>query len=147
MIGQQSCRCCGEGKLKPRMLASLRLLEKRTGVPFLINSGCRCDEWNKKSGGHKRSHHKIVNGFGNAVDGWMLLLTIRDLYYAALEIPNFSHGQIGLYFTETGWFIHLADCGYKHRFAYNYCATLGKMVEIDFDDALRMLESQELSYV
>lgn len=136
MIGQQSCRCCGEGGLTPRIQAAARAIESQMATTLHLNSGYRCIAHNANVGGSKNSAHKL----GKAMDVWTPDYKMSDLYWVAVEMPIFFHGEIGLYWTDKGYFIHLAEIGYKKRFAYSY----GK--RMDFDEALKKMEAEALKY-
>ena len=59
-----NCRCgCGK-TLDKDFLDKLNKARERADIPFVINSGARCEEYNKKVGGVKNSDHL----YGCAVD-------------------------------------------------------------------------------
>jgi len=63
-----ACNCkCGyglkEGDVNPRLLDLLEFIRIESG-PLHLNSGCRCESWNERSGGSPTSSHKR----GNAAD-------------------------------------------------------------------------------
>jgi len=59
-----ACKCCGKSVVHPDLIIMLEVARKQAGVPFVINSGYRCKDNNKKVGGSETSSHLI----GAAVD-------------------------------------------------------------------------------
>lgn len=88
-----ACSCCGEFYLDPIMFDRLQAVRNLMG-PLTINSGHRCEKYNSKIGGAKRSQH-LKLAFDVAIKGY----DRYDLYYA-LEACGFT--SFGLYKT----FIH-----------------------------------------
>lgn len=74
----------------------LEILRKMVGLPIQINSGYRCDEWNKLCGGADGSQHR----FGLAADIWVRGKTPSEIKRYAERVPAFACGGIGLY---RGW--------------------------------------------
>ena len=146
MKGQTSCRHCNQGLLRPILWAAIQLLEEMLGCEIICTSGCRCKRHNSSLPLHsKTSQHllrRIGRGlFGNAVDVTSNQMTILEMYWAAVEVPLFHNGGIGLYFNDDGsWWIHLDGRGYRARWAYHN----GK--KMNFDEALRLLESKEIPF-
>jgi len=52
-----TCPCCGKFKVAPGFLISLDLAREIAGVPFVINSGYRCEAHNASVGGEADSAH------------------------------------------------------------------------------------------
>lgn len=52
-----ACPCCGENFISPTLVAKLNKAREIAGVPFVINSGCRCVNHNKEVGGSPTSSH------------------------------------------------------------------------------------------
>lgn len=53
-----SCRCgCGFNIVSPELIAVLERLRNHFNSPVIINSGCRCQEYNRKIGGARESQH------------------------------------------------------------------------------------------
>jgi zinc D-Ala-D-Ala carboxypeptidase len=105
------CPCCGvappvadtpAGSFQ-LLVSALETLRERVGVPIQVTSGYRCPKQNAKDGGKPHSQHML----GIAADitaecGW------RALYEAALKIPAFAEGGIGVYPNPaTHGFVHL----------------------------------------
>ena len=51
------CPCCKENGINLQLLTMLDNARHRAEVPFIINSGYRCKDWNKKKGGGLFSAH------------------------------------------------------------------------------------------
>jgi uncharacterized protein YcbK (DUF882 family) len=82
------------------LVSALETLRERVGMPITVTSGYRCPAQNAKDGGKPHSQHML----GIAADitaecGW------RALYEAALKIPAFADGGIGVYPQNN--FLHL----------------------------------------
>lgn len=59
------CKCgCGKNNTELRLLRGLDKARGKAGIPFHINSGCRCAEYNRKIGGSPTSSHLM----GEAAD-------------------------------------------------------------------------------
>ena len=94
------CKCgCGKNNTTELLLFHIRIARDKSGVPYHINSGCRCELNNGYSGGSSTSSHLR----GLAVD--IRCLTIGDrfrikegLYYAGFRRighgPDFIHADI-----------------------------------------------------
>ena len=60
-----ACKCgCGFDTIDAETLQVLQSLRQHFNRPVTINSGCRCEEYNKKQGGAKNSQHLL----GRAAD-------------------------------------------------------------------------------
>lgn len=54
-----ACKCgCGFDDIKYAIVFSLQKVRDHFEKKITINSGCRCDKYNKKTGGSKNSKHK-----------------------------------------------------------------------------------------
>jgi len=112
LIGQKSCRCCGQGGLIFELALALEeyLALLPDGTELLITSGYRCPAHNAEVGGAKHSQHLL----GRAVDLWSDQVGVRDLARAAEAIPAFAVGGIGVYVGRREW-IHLDVRGHRAR--------------------------------
>ena len=64
-ISDFDCKCgCGLNNIDIDILTMIQRARTIAGIPFIINSGCRCKEHNKNEGGKKDSSHLI----GKAID-------------------------------------------------------------------------------
>lgn len=59
-----SCSCCGELVINDNLVAMLDVARFESDIPYIITSGYRCEEYNKKIGGSPTSSHTN----GTAVD-------------------------------------------------------------------------------
>ncbi len=123
-----ACPCCGvmppvactpPGGFQT-LASALETLRVSVGVPIRVTSGYRCSLQNAKDGGQPNSQHML----GIAADitakcGW------RKLYEAALLIPAFMDGGIGVYPSNN--FIHV-DVRASHA---RWARVHGKYVEIE----------------
>ena len=52
------CKCgCKKNNISKVLVEKLDTARRISGVPFIINSGCRCEEHNQEVGGSKTSSH------------------------------------------------------------------------------------------
>ena len=59
-IEEFNCNCgCGKNNISIEFVKLLDLARARAGVPFKINSGCRCSKHNTIIGGSSTSSHKL----------------------------------------------------------------------------------------
>lgn len=58
-LEEQVCPCCKTGRFAPDFLDMLNQAREIAGIPFIINSGFRCESYNKKVGGTERSAHLV----------------------------------------------------------------------------------------
>ena len=56
------CPCCGMNNTRPSFLKKLNKARLYAGIPFVINSGCRCKKHNDAVGGAEDSDHMIGGG-------------------------------------------------------------------------------------
>lgn len=95
-----ACKCgCGRNKMSHVFLNMLDNARDIAGIPFVINSGYRCQEYNKRIGGVKGSAHT----HGVAADIKVSDNRARYLILTALLKAGFN--RIGVYSS----FIHV-DC-------------------------------------
>jgi len=52
-----ACPCCGENLISPALVQKLNYAREVAEVPFVINSGYRCEKHNKEVGGSPTSSH------------------------------------------------------------------------------------------
>ena len=93
---KMACPCCGEYYHDPEILDMLQKARTVAGVPFAINSGTRCLEYNKCVGGVLKSEHLIHIAFDISVRN-----VDRKVVYEALKEAGFT--TFGFYQT----FIHV----------------------------------------
>lgn len=55
---EYECKCgCGLNNVKQELIDRTLIARGDAGVPFIINSGCRCEDWNTEEGGSDTSSH------------------------------------------------------------------------------------------
>lgn len=60
-INEFTCKCgCGQARMKDSFLIRLDKARGVAGIPFIINSGFRCEEHNKKVGSTSTNHVRGV---------------------------------------------------------------------------------------
>ena len=92
-----NCPCCGKNKMNESFLATLTDAREYCRIPFMINSGYRCEKHNKKVGGKPNSTHTV----GAAADIHCTESRQRALILCGLLEAGFS--RIGIAKT----FIHV----------------------------------------
>ena len=92
------CKCCGKEEMKKELLELLYKARVESGIPFIINSGYRCEKHNKKVGGASNSAH--LRGY--AVD---ISCTNSNRRYDLLKVFMKYFKRVGLH----KQFIHV-DC-------------------------------------
>lgn len=92
------CKCgCGKNNISLDLVSLLNDARKLSGIPFKINSGCRCESHNKIIGGKKDSSH--LSGF--AVD--ISCNNSRDRFLIEKSLLDVGFNRIG----EGETFIHV----------------------------------------
>lgn len=87
------CPCCGEAQINEVLLAALQDLRDSVGRPIRVNSGYRCQAYNRRIGGSPGSQHMT----GRAADIVIRGLTPLQMAEWADMIPGFRNGGIGIY--------------------------------------------------
>ncbi len=107
-----ACKCCKRVYVTPELLSALEEFRNIVGKPVTITTGgvYRCVKQNALDGGTQNSYHLA----GKAADITVAGMTMKAMYEAALKIPAFENGGIGLYPFNN--FLHL-DVGIKRRWA------------------------------
>lgn len=101
-LDEFSCPCCSRNNISPELVDRLDYSRSIAGVPFRINSGFRCKQYNRKIGGKPRSAH--IDGF--AVDIKCSTGALKSTIVASLFAGGIK--RVGIYKT----FIH-ADVSKK----------------------------------
>ena len=109
-VSEFACKCgCGFDKIDQRVMNMAQIIREALGVPVRVNSGCRCENHNKKSGGVKNSKHLL----GKAADlscekgAAVMFETVKHLYGEG-KLPDLD------YCIRYKTFIHI-DCGGKRN--------------------------------
>ena len=92
------CPCCKKVMLDEKLLKELQILRFVIDLPILVNSGYRCEMYNKRIGGDLNSYHKL----GKAVDITVPDMDIKEVMLLAKEL---EFNGIGLYEKEN--YLHL----------------------------------------
>lgn len=114
-----ACRCgCGLSRPSPELIAALEKLRAAVGRPIIVRSGSRCWNHNKTVGGAAHSKH-LVPRTSSAPNGvWSLAadivihgLRLKQMYAAAVSVPELAAGGIGVYYRSSppmeSWFMHV----------------------------------------
>lgn len=90
------CKCnrteCNAAPIDPFLLIKLDQARRALGMPIHINSGSRCDFWNKHVGGSKNSQH--LKGLAadiaipSANYGYKLLFILLKLEFSGIGIKD-----------------------------------------------------------
>lgn len=108
-----ACKCRKNGKAycspihanpDPRLAEMCEIIRQYIDKPITINSGCRCEQWNKISKGVSNSEHIVglAADLSCAIGGKALFVAIQDLYKAG-KLPNLRYA---LYYTKRD-FVHI----------------------------------------
>lgn len=116
-LNEVDCNCgCGASRVDVRQLPALEQMRLELGkivgreVPLIVNSFVRCPSYNRHIGGASNSKHLS----GKATDVRSIpSVSVQDLFLAALRVPTFLHGGIGVYASRG--FVHVDCRGYKSR--------------------------------
>lgn len=87
------CKCCGRVNISKWLIIPLQALRDSIGTPISITCGYRCPKHNKEVGGVKASYHIS----GKAADCYFHNLSLFDAIEAALDVPAFKDGGVGIY--------------------------------------------------
>lgn len=86
-LSEFECKCgCKSANVHPDLMTQLEVARKQASVPFVINSGFRCEEHNKAAGGSKSSSH--LKGLACDID--VPNSTFRYLIVKALMFAGFT---------------------------------------------------------
>lgn len=96
-----ACHHCGVNACQQVLVDSLEALRVAVGVPVTIDDAYRCAVHNAAVGGVPHSQHEL----GMAADIKIQGMTPAQMYKAALRIPAFAAGGIGV--AEHGGYIHV----------------------------------------
>lgn len=58
-LKEQYCPCCKGGRFASDFLDRLNRAREHAGIPFIVNSGFRCEKHNKEVGGSPMSSHLV----------------------------------------------------------------------------------------
>ena len=109
-VSEFACKCgCGKDDIDQRVIDMAQAIRDELGVPVRVNSGCRCEKHNAKSGGVKGSKHVL----GKAADlscslGAVKMFETVKRLHAEGKLPELD------YCIRYKTFIHI-DCGGKRK--------------------------------
>ena len=109
-VSEFTCKCgCGHNPIDQRVIDMAETIRLALGVPVRVNSGCRCEKHNAKSGGVKGSKHVL----GKAADlscslGAVKMFETVKRLHAEGKLPELD------YCIRYKTFIHI-DCGGKRK--------------------------------
>ena len=109
-VSEFACKCgCGKDDIDQRVIDMAQAIRDELGVPVRVNSGCRCEKHNAKSGGVKGSKHVL----GKAADlscslGAVEMFETVKRLHAEGKLPELD------YCIRYKTFIHI-DCGGKRK--------------------------------
>ena len=109
-VSEFTCKCgCGHNPIDQRVIDMAQTIRDALGVPVRVNSGCRCEKHNAKSGGVKGSKHIT----GKAADlscslGAVKMFETVKRLHAEGKLPDLD------YCIRYKTFIHI-DCGGKSK--------------------------------
>lgn len=106
--------CGGVNKCDQILVDALEELRALVGVPILVDDAYRCPGHNAQVGGVKGSQHEL----GIAADIKIQGMTPAEMYRAALQVPAFANGGIGVSDAPSGY-IHLDCRPHRARWTYN----------------------------
>ena len=109
-VSEFACKCgCGKNDIDQRVMDMAQVIRDELGVPVRVNSGCRCEKHNAKSGGVKGSKH--VKGkaadLSCSLGAAKMFETVKRLH-AEGKLPELD------YCIKYRTFIHI-DCGGKRK--------------------------------
>jgi uncharacterized protein YcbK (DUF882 family) len=107
------CRHCGAEGIQPVLVQALQDLRDQIGRGIVVNSGYRCPAHPVEAA---KAQGPGVHSRGIAADIRAPGLSLRALHDAALRIPAFAGGGIGVY--PQGNFIHVDTRSGPARWAY-----------------------------
>ena len=87
------CPHCGKWKDNQpfrKFIKKLQIAREKAGVPFVINSGYRCEEYNIYINGALNSQHLTGAAADIATNNWTRLAIVKGLIKAELRIIIYS---------------------------------------------------------
>lgn len=109
-VHEFSCKCgCGFNIIDQRIIDMAQVIRDALGVPVKVNSGCRCEKHNAKSGGIKGSFHTkgLAADLSCSLGSKKMFETVQKLQ-ADGKLPDLN------YCIRYRTFIHI-DCGGKRK--------------------------------
>ena len=96
-----ACPCCGENMISQSLVDRLDKARELAGVPFVINSGYRCEKHNAEVGGSKTSSHLLGLAVDikttNSMDRYAILRSLEQVGITRFGIgKSFIHCDIDI---------------------------------------------------
>jgi zinc D-Ala-D-Ala carboxypeptidase len=88
-----ACKHCGTQGCTDELKQALDQYRKIVGLPVIVQDAFRCNEHNAVVSLVSKSQHPVGTAADIAVPG----LTLQEMYNAALRVPIFCYGGIGVY--------------------------------------------------
>ncbi len=125
--GEFACKkCCDPPFMDPdpELVAGLEALRVLLNRPISIDDACRCPEHNAQVGGVPHSQHEegkaaditVPERYTNDSLQMIPAMSAYDLYLAAVKIPQFASGGIGV---SQATYIHVDVRGVRARWQYD----------------------------
>jgi len=94
-----ACPCCQENWVSEELVEKFNRGRKRSGIPWAINSGCRCTQHNEAVGGRKSSAHTFgLAGDVEAKTSRQKFKIVEAMIHEGITrigiYSNFVHGDI-----------------------------------------------------
>ncbi|HOX27483.1 MAG TPA: D-Ala-D-Ala carboxypeptidase family metallohydrolase [Candidatus Krumholzibacteria bacterium] len=142
-----ACKCCGLADPHPRLVLGLEAMRARLGgLPLTVSSGTRCAAYNARVGGAPQSQHVPQAGYGGyslAADIQCPAATLEELLNAAIDVPDFHNGGIGLYVKGAVRWIHVDVRNGRARWGEIDGKRAEQLAVMDEDDRRRAAGSKE----
>jgi uncharacterized protein YcbK (DUF882 family) len=125
-----SCRHCGVNLCTPELVDALEALRAVVGVQIALDCAYRCPAHNLAVGGVPDSEHTR----GLAADIKIAGMTTRQMYRAAVQVPAFAAGGIGV--AAHQGFIHVDVRSHRARWLYDITGKATPMWDTSLDVAV-----------
>ena len=109
-VSEFACKCgCGKSDIDQRIMNMAQVIRDELGVPVRVNSGCRCEKHNVRSGGVKSSKHTkgLAADLSCSLGAVKMWDAVKKLH-AEGKLPDLD------YCIRYKTFIHI-DCGGKRK--------------------------------
>jgi zinc D-Ala-D-Ala carboxypeptidase len=98
-IDDFKCPCCGVNNIDLFLVEMLDVARSRAGIPFTINSGCRCAKHNKDVKGSFDSSHLVGKAVDidtqGILDRYLIVKSLLDIGFIRIEIGStWTHADI-----------------------------------------------------
>ncbi len=108
-----ACHHCGINACTAALVSALEALRVAVGLPITVDDAYRCAIHNVAVGGAPDSQHLL----GLAADIKIVGMSVRQMYRAAVQIPAFRDGGIGVAMDQG--YIHVDVRGHHARWLYD----------------------------